>query len=183
LNLDLKRKAQDFSYPGMEKRYRETIKWFSKPAPPVLDLGPGNAFGRKFTGRHGMAYEHTWEENLDDGLPPVMTDYSTVLAFELLEHLKNPDLLLRDLTEYLDPDALVYVSYPTHLCNWFWSPTHFHEFDKKRFQELVEGAGYAIVDHHSYFIWPSIKGIRPLLRFPLALLRMARQHFYVLKMK
>ena len=210
--LDLKRPAQDFTYCGLSKRYEKTKAFILEFAlwlrpvlgeslQPVLDIGASNPFGRELAKDLEYKYNYTlgdldtrhWTSN------SVPFKCNTVFCFEVLEHLKNPDLFLRTLKDYLNPAALVIVSFPTHIHPVFWSRTHFHEFDEKRASCLFSEASYEVILRKTSINWPDFKVffkgkklgrfwipcIRPMLRLFSGwwLLSLARQNFYLLKEK
>lgn len=185
--MNLKREAQSLDYPGMRLRFERTVRFVGKAKEPILDIGPDNEFGQELVSALRFSYDFTVGDlDLVEGWYPALgrgLRYDTILCFEVIEHLKNPDLFLRELKYVCTSDATVFVSFPTHRNSKYWSPTHFNEYDDTRAKELFEGAGYEIVRHESYIIPPSVNGIRPILRLPKSLLYLARQHLYELRLK
>ncbi len=218
-HLDLNRPSQGFDYADLPKRFAKTLEFFlgfglKRTLRPVLDIGAANDFGKKLAER--FEYEYIWTEgDLDDcswepsdekkmwsadvdpeNYPEV---FRTVTCFEVLEHLMNPALFLKELKEYVAQDVIIIVSLPRHLHPFFWSQTHFHEFDEKRTLHLFEATGYEVRIRRSYIQWPIfseffkgkkigrfwIPGIRPMLRLfsGYFLLGLTRRHFYMLALK
>lgn len=62
--------------------------------------------------------------------------YNAVTAFEIIEHLKNPEVFLEKCHNELAPRGLLFISTPiVKIDNGF----HKHFFSEKTFRELVEG--------------------------------------------
>ncbi len=210
--LDLKRPAQDFTYCGLSKRYEKTVAFILEFAlrlrpvhgeslQPVLDIGDSNPFGRELARDLEYKYNYTRGDLDTRYWTPSSIPFkcNTAFCFEVLEHLKNPDSFLRSLKDYLNPGALIIVSFPIHVHPVFWSSTHFHEFDEKRASCLFSEAGYEVILKKSSINWPDFKvffkgkkiggfwipGVRPMLRLFSGwwVLSLARQNFYLLKEK
>jgi len=214
--LDLKRPAQNFTYCDLSQRFEKTLEFFldygfRRAIRPVLDIGAENAFGKKLAER--LEYEYIYTEgNLDDcswepsdekkmwsGDVDRIEVFRTVTCFEVLEHLMNPAMFMKDLKQYVAKDVMLIVSLPRHLHPFFWSRTHFHEFDEKRTLHLFEATGYEVRVRRSYVQWPVfseffkgkkigrfwIPGIRPMLRLFTGyfLLSLTRRYFYTLTLK
>ncbi len=61
------------------------------------------------------------EANLDDGLPPAVAEsepYEIILAADVLEHVRHPEELLRELRAVLAPGGRVLVSVP-NFGHWY----------------------------------------------------------------
>lgn len=154
----------------LERRYNRTFAFLRKHAPvgsTILDLGTENAFSQIMKA-HGYIVRNTLGENLD-------TDYSGyidaedeyVTAFEIFEHMLAPFNVLREIKV-----KKMIASVPLKL--WFadayWNEKddfdkHYHEFEKKQFDFLLEKTGWVIRDHETWtsYDWKKI-GIRPILR-------------------
>lgn len=187
--LDLKRDAQSLDYPGMRRRLRWTVEFMDKyadkgPIDHVLDIGSENDFGKELARSIGYNYQHTYGNlDFDWNLNFKGFEYEKpryVTCFEVLEHLKNPDMFLRQLNSKILYGAIVFLSWPTHLCSCWWSPTHFHEYDEARAYELFAGSGFEVMVEDKQFIWPLLNGIRPILR-ALHPRSWAWQHFYAVR--
>ena len=154
-----------------QRRYSKTLAFLEKHLPSqasLLDLGTENPF-TPFLKDAGYKVKNTKGENLDDNFKNVAsTPCDCVTAFEIFEHLFAPYNVLKE----LKADKLV-ASVPLKL--WFaeayWNEKddwdkHYHEFEKKQFDFLLEKTGWKIVDAQ---LWTSPDqnkiGFRPLLRY------------------
>lgn len=123
-----------------------------------------------------------WTYRMGSGI-----SYRFVFCFEVLEHLLNPLLFLKELSDFISHDAIVFISVPNHLLRRHWRTLHYHEIDPVRFEYLCEQAGYEIVDHvcHKYYpILRDITGIRPFIRYITGyswFISRVDRHFYALK--
>ena len=151
------------------KRYKETIEFLTKVAPPpasILDLGVQNPFVEVMK-EHGYIVTNTQGEDLDLNTQTVKNSPAEIVtAFEIFEHLVAPFNVLRD----IKADKLV-ASIPLRL--WF-SPAyrsksdkwdrHYHEFEDWQFDWLLEKSGWEIKERHKWTNPVKKIGIRPLLR-------------------
>ncbi len=92
--------------------------------------------------------------------------YDVVTAFEIFEHMVAPFNVLKEIKS----DYLV-ASVPLKL--WFspayWNnddpwDRHFHEFEPRQFDMLLEKSGWKIIDHEKWISHANKIGIRPFLR-------------------
>jgi hypothetical protein len=138
------------------------------PGSNLLDLGTENPFTPQLKAA-GYSVSNTQGENLDDDFKKIaQTACDCVTAFEIFEHLLAPYNILKE----LKCNKLI-ASIPLKL--WFakayWNETddwdkHYHEFEPKQFQFLLEKTGWKIKD---FEFWTSPDqnkiGLRPLLRY------------------
>lgn len=153
-----------------QRRFERTLKFLQKsidrPA-KVLDLGIVNPF-TEVMNEAGYDVVNT-PPNLDlDFDVSVVTSggYDVVTAFEIFEHLVAPFNALRAIkAKYL------VASVPLKL--WFtdayWSESdpwdrHYHEFEPRQFDMLLEKSGWKILDSEKWTSPVSKLGIRPILR-------------------
>lgn len=134
----------------------------------LLDLGTANPFTPQLKAA-GYVVNNTQGENLDDQYQNYLNpQVDCVTAFEIFEHLFAPYNILK----HIDSKRLI-TSVPLKL--WFaeayWNPNddwdkHYHEFERKQFDFLLERTGWVIKD---YELWtsPDTKkiGVRPFLRY------------------
>ena len=134
----------------------------------LLDLGIENLFTPQLKAA-GYHVENTQGENLDDDyLGYAKKEVDCVTAFEIFEHMLAPYNILKAIKS-----QRLIASVPLKL--WFaaayWNEAddwdkHYHEFEVKQFQFLLEKAGWTIKDQE---LWtspdPKKIGIRPLLRY------------------
>ena len=134
----------------------------------LLDLGTENPFTPQLKAA-GYSVSNTQGENLDDDFKKIaQTTCDCVTAFEIFEHMLAPYNILKELKS----DKLI-ASIPLKL--WFaeayWNENddwdkHYHEFEPKQFQFLLEKTGWKIKDSEFWTSPDQNKiGIRPLLRY------------------
>jgi len=143
----------------------------------VLDLGCSDglfaadirSMGHYVTGVDLQAHEgvkdrvdHFVQADLDQGLPAELEGpYEVVLAADVLEHVRRPDLLLEQIRKVLAPGGSVLVSVP-NFAHWYprlrvafgrfdydrrgiLDSDHVRFFTKKSFERLATSAGFSIV--------------------------------------
>ncbi len=154
--------------PALALRFDRTLGFMeqSLPAPArILDLGTPNTLSRLMTAR-GYEVQNT---NLDLDEEPQFVqaiESDAVTAFEILEHLVSPMLVLRAISA-----PRLFATAPLRL--WFagayrnesdpWD-RHFHEFESWQFDWLLEKSGWKIIRAEKW-ISPSRQiGLRPFLR-------------------
>lgn len=152
-----------------KKRYEQTLLFLKKHisiSEKLLDLGVENPFS-EILKAEGYQLTNTKGEDLDEDFSALNNqEYSVVTAFEILEHLLNPYLLLKE----IKADKLV-ISVPLRL--WF-SPAyrnktdmwdrHYHEFEDWQLDWLLEKTGWKIIDRAKWTNPVNKLGIRPILR-------------------
>lgn len=152
-------------------RFQKTINFFKKVEPnckQILDLGVKNELADKFA-LLGYNVQNTQGEDLD--LEPELLknykDAEVITAFEILEHLVSPFVLLKN----LPADRLV-ATVPLRL--WFSKPYrnlndkfdwHYHEFESWQFDMLLNKAGWDITYSEKWTGPTHQIGIRPILRY------------------
>ncbi len=153
-----------------QKRYTKTVDFIKKHIPDgakILDLGTPNVLSEKVNAA-GFSVSNTQGENLDTDFHNYTdTGVDVITAFEIFEHLLAPFNIL----DNLKTDKLI-ASVPLKL--WFasayWNEEndwdkHYHEFEVKQFNFLLEKTGWKIVDSELWTngSWTKL-GIRPFLR-------------------
>ncbi|MFT7113634.1 MAG: hypothetical protein ACI8P7_000402 [Candidatus Azotimanducaceae bacterium] len=144
------------------------IKKYVQNSDRILDIGPLNPFSRILASQ-GYQVDNT-PEDVDLDLHPEITlqqEYDIVTAFEIFEHLVSPFPILKDVKS-----NLLIASVPLKL--WFsdayWNDQdpydrHYHEFEPKQFDMLLEKAGWKIIDQKKWKSYSRFKiGVRPILR-------------------
>jgi len=153
-----------------EKRYQRTfsfLKTHISKESKILDLGVENPFS-KFLKSKGFKIENTNGEDLDEDLSAVLdTDADVITAFEILEHLLSPYVLLKKIKA-----KKLLISVPLKL--WF-SPAyksstdlrdrHYHEFEAWQLDWLLEKTGWIIMASDKWTNPTKKTGIRTLFRF------------------
>ncbi len=143
----------------------------------VLDIGCANGYlasilaerGYTVTGveREGGFDPAQFPENvqlvcadLERGLPPLQSRFQYVICADILEHLHDPERLLRQIQEVLAPGGVVIASLPNSGNFWFrgnvlfgrfpqddkglFDRTHVRFFMWNGWKELFRAAGYEI---------------------------------------
>lgn len=133
----------------------------------ILDLGPENLLGNKIKDKGFNVINTSLKTDLDLDYSVATNAKLTVLtAFEILEHLVSPFPILNN-----TPATKLVASVPLKL--WFasayWNEEdpydrHYHEFEPRQFDMLLEKAGWKIVDSEKWTSPTKILGIRPILR-------------------
>ena len=178
-------KSEPTSQTIDNKRFEYLVKFMKDPVESVLDIGSQNNFGLKVAKYYNISICNT-DGDLDytDWMPLGGDYYKTVWIFEVIEHLMNPALFLKELKDIIDLNTQIYVTYPFRSVVSYWSDTHFNEMDEKRFRTLVESCGYEIVRYEKnrfYRKWNFyLRGIRPLIRL---LFVPYFENYYELKLK
>lgn len=154
-----------------QKRYNKTLVFMEQhleQGSSLLDLGIENPFTPQLKAARYQV-ENTQGENLDDDyLGYAKKEVDCVTAFEIFEHMLAPYNILKTIKS-----QRLIASVPLKL--WFaaayWNEAddwdkHYHEFEVKQFQFLLEKAGWTIKAQE---LWtspdPKKIGIRPLLRY------------------
>ena len=153
------------------RRFQKTGEFVQKHLPKnasLLDLGTPNSLST-YLSNAGFNVQNTKGENLDTDYHHYLnTEADCVTAFEIFEHMLAPFNILNQ----LKCNKLI-ASVPLKL--WFASAywnndddwdKHYHEFEKKQFDLLLERTGWEIKDS---LLWASPDhkkiGVRPLLRY------------------
>lgn len=157
------------SSTARDERFIRTLRFLEASLPPparLLDLGAANPLARILQGE-GYTVQNT-KGDLDD-VPEVVqgVDVEAVTAFEILEHLVAPLNVLREISA-----PRLFASVPLRL--WFapayWNvddpwDRHYHEFEDRQFDWLLDKAGWDIVRKEK---WTprvdAVLGLRPWLR-------------------
>lgn len=155
------------SYPS--KRFQITQEFLEEhldKGSHILDLGITNPFS-DIMEQAGYIVSNTTGEDLDLDQSAVNSPiYDAITAFQILEHLVAPYLVLKEIKA-----RKLFASVPLDL--WF-SPAyrnpdderdrHFHEFEDWQFDWLLEKAGWEIKDRRKFTNPVGRIGVRPLLR-------------------
>lgn len=153
-----------------ERRFAKTLDFVQKHLPresKILDLGTPNALADVIANA-GYKMKNTEGENLDTDYHSYLnTGVDCITAFEIFEHMLAPFNMLSQLET---PKLIASVPLKLWFTPAYWNTKddwdkHYHEFEPKQFDYLLERSGWKIKDS---VIWasPDYKkiGIRPLLR-------------------
>ncbi|MDO3694419.1 methyltransferase [Wenyingzhuangia sp. chi5] len=151
------------------KRYKYTLEFLQKvlPAPAVvLDLGIRNPF-TEIMEENGYTVYNTSGEDLDE-LPEIVNKekVDAVVAFEILEHLLSPYVLLKNIKA---EKLITTIPLKLWFANAYRSKTdawdrHYHEFEDWQFDWLLEKSGWDIKDTNKWTSPVNKIGFRPVLR-------------------
>jgi SAM-dependent methyltransferase len=123
--------------PGADSSHTQLVTWLGGRGPRrVLDVGCADGFvaeGLRERGHHVTGIDLTarpgvkarvdefLEADLDDGLPLALADappFDVVLAADVLEHVRDPEALLREIHDVLATDGRLLVSVP-NFGHWY----------------------------------------------------------------
>jgi len=191
LNLKCDNTGDLWSGRRVKRRLRDTKlfieKYFTGKGFNVLDIGGNHLkFGENLSKHFSFKYNHT-DGDLDIlGWQPLAGNFDVILCLEVLEHLMNPALFMKELRKRCYKDTQIFISYPTNPL-WLWGGRHFNEYTSNRFYTLISECGFKIegywwnrgfLDLRTIFT-----GIRPPIRFLVKILGLSRTNFYYLKLK
>jgi hypothetical protein len=154
----------------LDRRYKRTLRFIEQVVNKesrILDLGTRNDFS-EFLEKEGYNIDNTKGEDLDLDYSRY-TDYQAdvITAFEIFEHLLAPYNILRALKQ---PRLIASVPLKLWFAPAYWNEKdewdrHYHEFEIKQFNFLLEKSGWKIIKSETWKSahWMNL-GIRPLLR-------------------
>ena len=155
----------------MLNRENETIKFLKRSIGEnkrILDLGVPNNMGLALR-RAGFDVINTDGEDLDVNFEKYLSlDVDCVTAFEIFEHMLAPFNILRLLRV---PNLVASVPLKLWFASAYWNQSdpwdrHYHEFEPKQFDMLMERTGWEIIDSEKWKSPDNSKvGIRPALRY------------------
>ncbi|ELR69584.1 hypothetical protein C900_04809 [Fulvivirga imtechensis AK7] len=154
----------------LHKRYEKTLAFLKQhldKGDKILDLGTKNPFSGIMKA-NGFEVSNTQGENLDiDYQKYIDYEVDAVTAFEIFEHMLAPSNILRALKA---KKLIASVPLKLWFANAYWNEKddwdkHYHEFEKKQFDFLLDQTGWKIKDSQTWMSsdWKKI-GIRPILR-------------------
>jgi len=170
----------------INKRFNRISKFIKSINGNVLDIGNRNDFGTYLAKTKNLTYYHTGTQDLNYKLELDMKCFDNIFCFDVLEHLVNPLLFIENLKQYCNANTKIIVSVPRKKFKWMWAKIHWHEFDDKRFNLLINIAGYNIIKGESFIArssWKQFIGfwIRPYLRLLMFWIFPPKSHLYLLK--
>jgi hypothetical protein len=149
-------------------RFDKTLKFLNenlKTDKKILDLGVRSELSDLMR-KNGYDVTNTTTQDLDVDYS-IVKDFEVITAFEIFEHLFAPFNLLSEAKGTLVASVPLKVWFrDAHWNNTDKRDCHYHEFEIKQFDHLLERTGWTIINKE---IWKSPDklrlGIRPLLRF------------------
>jgi glycosyltransferase involved in cell wall biosynthesis/ubiquinone/menaquinone biosynthesis C-methylase UbiE len=168
----------EYELKNAESSSHGRILSFLTDLPPskVLDLGCSSgllaeqvrANGHRVTGVDRQEFPESIDRldefaigDLEDGIPPqVGSGFDVVLAGDVLEHLRRPELLLEEIKRVMDPGGRLIISVP-NFGHWYprvrtllgvfdydqrgiLDKTHYRFFTRKSLDRLVRNAGFEV---------------------------------------
>jgi SAM-dependent methyltransferase len=141
--------------PAYYSQYRVTLPLIKKYARGTLiDLGAGSMPYRQFIEARVTRYdslEHTASEtpatfigDVQDMQMIPSQSYDTALCLEVLEHVPNPLLAVREVFRVLRESGLFIVSVP-HLSRLHMEPQDYYRFTRYGIKYMLEAVGFQVV--------------------------------------
>ncbi|NOR87497.1 MAG: methyltransferase [Bacteroidales bacterium] len=150
-------------------RIENTLSFLSKHTTKrdiILDLGIENPLSSEMI-KSGYKVDNTGKGiDLDLDFEIVKGDYDIVTSFEIFEHMVSPFPLLQSIRA---PKLITSVPLKLWFTDAYWNEKdpfdrHYHEFEPKQFDMLLDKAGWKIIDQEKWTSRINHIGIRPLLR-------------------
>jgi len=128
----------------------------------------------KFAHKRGLKNLYLCDFN-KDSLPFADNSYDVILILDVIEHIKNPKLLLDEISRVLAPDGLLIVIVPAYQSLWsYWDRIlgHYRRYSKKKLLWLLKNHNFCPI-YTSY--------LHATILAPATLVRLIRQKNYELK--
>jgi SAM-dependent methyltransferase len=136
--------------------YRDVTRHF-RPDAAILDVGCGSAWlANHFTNYVGIdnspvaleraraAGRNVLEADLDQRLPFDDAQFEGVVLKDVLEHVRDPVAVVREIRRVLQPNSRVFASSPDAQ-RWVWDDyTHVRPFTRKAYRLLFEDQGFVV---------------------------------------
>lgn len=89
-------------------------------------------------------------------IPPFRDKYDAIGMFDVVEHLQDDVLALKQTAKMLKPGGLMFITTPAH--NWLWSQNdslsgHKRRYTKKTMHKLLDKAGLQVIYIRYFFIF------------------------------
>jgi 2-polyprenyl-3-methyl-5-hydroxy-6-metoxy-1,4-benzoquinol methylase len=115
-----------------------------------LSIGEMHKSGLRYAREYGL-------ENLyqfDIRTPPFREHFDVVALFDVLEHIADDELAVRNIHDMLRPGGRVILTVPAHW--WLWSRIdelsgHHRRYNRKAIASLFEAAGFEILECRYFF--------------------------------
>lgn len=146
-------------------RTKQTIKFCNIPSGSiVLDIAAPNELSKQMAVEKQIKVVNTISDLDYEIMPEEDYIFKYVTCFEVIEHLLNPRLFFDNLHKITTKDVITYLSYPSRPKIMWNDEEHFHEYDRLRFNYLLEKTNWKIVNEKKIYVPRKPNGIRPLLR-------------------
>lgn len=99
--------------------------------------------------------------------PEPSIEYTSILCFEVLEHLFDPLQFLRYCRGSLKKNGRIYLTTPRPRPLWLKIPQHYHEIPEIDLRNLLKEAKFEITKYEGLDhvpMWVGFTGIRPFMR-------------------
>lgn len=152
-------------FSSNESRFKQTVAFIGNISGIALDIGERNNLSKYIEERLKIFIINT-KSDLDYTITPEIdaSTFDFIFCFEVIEHLLNPRLFFDNLYKIVNKNTRIFLSYPSRP-KWLWNnDEHFHEYDKLRFNYLLEKTGFEIIRKKNIYVKRKPFGIRPLLR-------------------
>jgi 2-polyprenyl-3-methyl-5-hydroxy-6-metoxy-1,4-benzoquinol methylase len=165
--------------PSPHSSHGQLLAWTARhrPGTSVLDVGCSDGQFGALVRQQGhrvdgvdLVKHHGVGERLDDfveadvsqGLPSSTPSYDVIIAGDILEHVVDPETLLKDIRDHLNPGGEILVSVP-NFGHWYprgkvalgrfdydqrgpLDHTHVRFFTRRTFERLVNTCGLVVVE-------------------------------------
>jgi hypothetical protein len=154
---------------SLTRRYQISKDFIDKhfgPNDSILDLGINNPFSEMLRDQGFKVTNTAFGQDLDNDYEIVKSQFDGVTALQILEHLVAPYNILKEIKA---PKLIASVPLQLWFTKAYWSENdewdrHFHEFESRQFDMLLDKAGWQIKDSCKWKSYTNKIGIRPLLR-------------------
>jgi len=140
--------------PALYSQYKVTLPLIRRFARgKLIDIGCGDMPFREFVIDRVNVYDgldiypHSWVTyvgNVEDMFMVKDESYDTVLCLEVLEHVSDPFLAVREICRILKPGGVLILSVP-HLSRLHDEPLDYYRFTQYGVQNLLEKAGLVLI--------------------------------------
>ena len=108
--------------------------------------------------RNGLLYakQYGFEKlyQFDLRSPPFRDHFDVVALFDVLEHINEDELAVRNILGMLRPGGRIVLTVPAH--GWLWSridelSSHYRRYDRKGLMSLLASAGFEVLECRYFF--------------------------------
>ena len=133
------------------------MEFILTPGYKKISVGEMHLSGLKYAKNYGM--KECYQFNLLN--TPFENEFDTICMFDVLEHIKEDDLAIKNMHKMLKKDGVIILSVPSHM--WLWNRAdtiagHKTRYTKKKLIDKFQANGFEIVKAKYFFM-----AITPLL--------------------